>query len=162
MDVDGLKRQVNKKLFLLDSFLLTAGLRPNDNPQAVLKHAVTGYFLQSLALELILKMLFELDCRKTAPFTHDLPALFSELDRSTKTFLEDRFNEARERQVHQFASASEDFQFQSLDDVLAANESTVKNFKYDAVATRSNSSADALFYREVVEFIEDKLNNLMS
>jgi hypothetical protein len=106
--------------------------------------------------------MFELDCRKTAPFTHDLPAIFGQLDQSTKTFLEDSFYEARERRTHQFTSVSDNVQFQSLEDVLAANESTVKNFKYDAVATRSNSSADALFYREVVEFIEDKVNNLMS
>ncbi len=147
--------EVRKKRFLIDAFLYSASLPSGGEPEGTLKHAVTGHFLQAVVLELIIKTFYELDLKKRAPFTHDVEKLYQELPRESRAFLESAFDEARERRRKQF-SGVEDVEFHPLQDVLRNNEMTVKNFKYDAMAVPSNSSADGDFYRAVLQHIKNK------
>jgi len=157
-----IQEQVKKKLFLLNSFLHTASLPSGGESDSALKHSVTVHFLQSVVMELIIKVFFELDCKKAAPFTHNLPKIYKNLSADTKSMLEEKFNEARKRREQQFAMISSDVVFHSLSDVLINNEKTVKNFKYDAMAVQFNSSADNAFYKEVIDYIKMKESRLIA
>ena len=159
MTQDEIKEVVKKKHFLVGSFLYTASLPCGDAPEQVLKHYVTGHFLQAVVLELIIKLLYELDLNKNAPFTHNIMNLFNELKQETKDLLELRFDEARNRRRKQFQGIK-DVKFHPLQDVLINNEMTIKNFKYDAMGVHSNSSADGIFYNEVFKYIDKKVKEL--
>lgn len=151
--------EVGRKRFLIDAFLYSASLPAGRGPDASLKHAVTGHFLQAVVLELIIKAFYELDLRRRAPFTHNVVRLYRQLRQESREFLESAFEEARERRGQQF-SGIEDVEFHPLEHVLQNNETTVKNFKYDAKGVPSNSAADGTFYRIVRQRIEDKVDEL--
>lgn len=156
-----IKAQVQRKRFLIDSFLFTTNLNYPASPDAALRHNVTTHFLQAVILELIIKILFELDNNKAAPFTHNLVKIYRDIRDDTKVVLTKSYNEARERRRIQFTNAKiEDVQFHPLDDVLSNNEKTVKNFKYDAMGVKSNSSVDGVFYSEVFKYIDERSSEL--
>lgn len=159
MQSEEIKMHVHRKRFLIDAFLHTASLPSGTGSKAVLRHSVTVHFLQAIVLELIVKMLYELDLRKSAPFTHNLTKLFNELSKETKDYLVAKFDEARDRRRQQFSTIN-DVEFHSFQIVLANNEKTVINFKYDAKGVPSNSSADDAFYMKVFEYIDSKVGGL--
>lgn len=115
------ERQVKKKRFLIDAFLCTSSIKASDGPDKVLKHAVTSHFLQAVILELIIKLLYELNQKDTAPFTHNILRVFNELNQDTKDHLVSKFDKARARQQEQFGGI-DDVQFYPLEDVLANNK----------------------------------------
>ena len=150
---------VRKKQYLVNAFLFSGSLPPGAGPDPARKHAVTGHFLQAVVLELLVKMLFELDMKKQAPFTHNLPKVYKELKASTQKHVEDSYDLARERKRQQFSNIP-DVTFGSLADVLRNNEKTVKNFKYDAMGDDSNSAVDAEFYNEILSYIDQRVSQL--
>ncbi|MEP3389390.1 MAG: hypothetical protein ABJO02_14445 [Reichenbachiella sp.] len=124
----------------------------------VLKHAVTNHFLLSVILELIIKTFYELDNQETAPFTHNLTKVFEKLSNESKTELTTSYDRARNRKCELFKISNiANVEFHSLDKVLANNETTVKNFKYDAMETNSNSSIDNIFLKETFELLDKKI-----
>lgn len=159
MEISELKERIRKRRFLMDAFLYSASLRGGSDEKSVMKHAVTGYFLQSVILELLVKMLRELDLDKPAPFTHKLADLFDALNQETKDFLEAKFEAARERHRKQFSTIAE-VEFPPLREVLANNAKIVPDFKYEAVGGRANSSADSAFCREIREYIDARVSRL--
>lgn len=96
------REQSNKKLFLINSFLHTCSLKSNNNPNDILKYAVSNYFLQAVVLELIIKILYELDQKDTAPFTHNILKIFNKLNQNTKDHLISMHEKARMRHKQQF------------------------------------------------------------
>lgn len=154
-----LSESVKKKRFLINAFLHTASLPSGSCPDMILKHAVTRHFLQAVTLELLIKMLFELDQQNGAPFTHNLPKLYGKLKKSTRAFIEEKYDDAQKRRRRQFSQIP-NIKFHSLDTVLTNNEKTVKNFKYDALAADSNSSVDYVFYNEIFSYIDQRLREL--
>ncbi len=159
MGAGEIKQQVQKKRFLIDAFLYSASLPSGAGRDQVLRHSVTRYYLQAVVLELVIKMFYELDLRKPAPFTHNLVNLFNELNKETKDFGVAKFDEARNRRRKQFEQIK-DVEFHPLQDVLANNEMIVKNFKYDVIGVPSNSSVDGTFYDEVFKYIDRKISDL--
>lgn len=150
---------VRKKRFLINAFLHSASRPSGGGSELALKHAVTGYFLQAVTFELLIKILFALDQKKEAPFTHNLLKLYRDLKSSTREFIENKYDEARERRRQQCAQI-QDVDFHPLDTVLRNNEKTVKNFKYDAMGVDSNSSIDSIFYNEIFMYIDLRLGEL--
>jgi HEPN domain-containing protein len=150
---------VRKKRFLINAFLFSGSLSPGAGPDSALKHAITGHFLQAVVLELLVKILFELDTKKQAPFTHNLPKVYKELDSTTRKKIEDSYGLARERKRQLFANIP-DVTFGPLSDVLRNNETIVKNFKYDAMGVESNSAFDAEFYNEISSYIDQRVSEL--
>jgi len=59
-----IQKLVKKKMFLIDCFLSTGKLQSMGDPDSVLKLGVTNYFLSSVILELLIKILYELEYRK--------------------------------------------------------------------------------------------------
>ena len=149
-----IKELIKHKKFMLVCFIST---RLSGDP---LQSGVTWYYLQSVILELIIKIYYELDVQKEAPFTHDLLKVFGYLNEDTKRFIEQKFNEARERKEEIFKRITDDVIHHELHEVLALNQNLIKNLKYDAMGVKANSSADGIFYKEIVENIERKNNNL--
>jgi hypothetical protein len=162
-----IKDQVRRKRFLIDSFLFTINLDlpfgPDDikYADAVLKRAATAHFLRAIILELIIKIQFELDNNKKAPFIHDLEELYSCLEEDTQKMLTDNYDEARERYRKWFVAAEiEDVHFHPLEKVLANNKTTVVHFKYDAMAVDSNDVIDEAFCSAVFKHVDKRLGEL--
>jgi hypothetical protein len=161
MQITEIKKLVDSKKFLVSSFIFTASLRSEGDKDAALKHGVTGHFLQAVILELIIKILFELDTHNAAPFTHNLGKLYPKLGTETKKMLTESYDKARGRRRKQFPDANiKDVHFHPFGDVLDNNEKTVKNFKYDAIGVKSNSSVDGVFYSEVLKYIDNRLDKI--
>lgn len=162
MNDEEIKQLVSKKMFLINCFQFTSSLKPGEGPEPALKHGVTGYYLQSIILELFVKILYELDFKEQAPFTHNVLSIFNQLKEDTKSFVVSKYDEARERNVKIFKTIDPSVTFPPFQEVLSANETFVKNFKYDAMGSKSNSSVDGTFYQELVHVINertDKTNN---
>ncbi len=132
MKNEEIRKQVNKKIFLIRSFLYTSSLPPGEGPDSALKHSTSSHFLQSVVLELIIKMIYELSLKKAAPYSHNVLKMYNDLDKQARKFLEERFNQARDRKKKMFSEIDKSVIFHSLTDVLDSNEKTIKNFKYDA------------------------------
>lgn len=160
MKNDELKQLVSQKMFLIECFLFTGTLKTKNNQDQVLKHGVTNYYLGSIVLELFVKILFELNFKKQAPFTHNALKVFEGLKNPTKSFVRSKYDEARERKVEIFKKIDKTVSFPPLHQVLEANENFIKNFKYNATASKSNTSADAIFYNELIRYINNELAKL--
>ena len=153
--------RVRKKKFLMDAFLHTCSHAGGQGPDSALKNDVTSHFLQAVIFELMVKTLYELDVKAEAPFTHDLTKLFGGLNSDTQNELINRFNEARERQKKQFDKMGiVDVAFHALEDILSNNEKTIKNFKYDAIGVRSNTSADGTFYHDMFTYMDNRVGEM--
>lgn len=152
-----IRKQTHTKLFIIDSFRYTISLLPNNNPDLILKHNVTVYFLNSIILELLIKILYEIDCKEEAPFTHNLSKIYEKLNIDTRDIFEKKYNKARKRKNQLFAKIPDNIKFHSLATVLANNEKIIKNFKYDAMAVSSNYSIDDIFYNEIIDYIKIKI-----
>ena len=150
---------VRKKCFLIKAFLFSASLPSGEAPDSVLKHGVTSHFLQAMVLELLVKIFFELDTNREAPFTHNLPKLYKKLRSATQQHIEAKYNEAHERKCQRFVQVP-DVTFHPFSDVLQNNEKTVKNFKYDAMGVDSNSAFDSTFFQEVFAYIDQRVDQL--
>ena len=158
MDNAEITERARKKRFLIDAFLHTSSHAGGKRPNEALKNAVTAYFLKAVILELIVKILYELDTKTEAPFTHNLAKLFGNLNLDTQKEVTDRFNEARERQkMHTQYLGIDNLAFHPLENVLEDNETTIKNFKYDATGVKSNSSADSIFYRDIFVYLDKRV-----
>jgi hypothetical protein len=155
LEISEFKERIRKRRFLMDAFLYTSSLRGGSDEKSVLKQAVTGYYLQAVVLELVIKMLYELDRKKAAPFSHRLGDIFHAINQESQEFLEARFDEARDRRRKQFAKF-EDVVFHPLGQVLSNNERIVRDFKYEAVGVPVNSAADGRFYREICDYIDGR------
>jgi len=160
MKNEEIKENISKKMFLIKSFLFTASMSTGANPLGVLSHGVTTYFLQSIVMELIVKILYEINFKKPAPFNHNILKIFNSLNKEYKEFVELKFTEAIERRNKQFKGIDKDVQFHNFKDVLTSNEKIIKDFKYEAKAAKTNSSVDNIFYNEVMNFINKQLNML--
>lgn len=154
MNNEQLKERVRKKRFLVDALLNACAAPSEADGDAALKHAVVSHYLQAVCLELIVKTLFELDCRKEAPYTHNLTELYGQLSKDTRAAFEKSYDDARVRRRQQFNEIGDDVVFHPLADVLANNAQTVRDFKYDAMGVKSNYPADGRFYDDVFELIE--------
>ena len=151
---------VKDKVFLIDSFLLTSSLNPSAESERVLRHAVTGIFLNSVVMELIVKIYYELDHKKLAPFSHNVLNLFNQLKSKTRNDLVEAYNEARDRKYKAFENIEGDFTFPPIEDVLKENEKIIKNFKYSPTAGTSNSSVDGAFYEKIMNDIKERAKEL--
>lgn len=157
MDEFNLNDSIRSKTFMMESFLLTASLSPNQHPETVLRHKVTSTFLMSLMLELTLKCFYEIEYDKRAPFTHDCSMLFEQLSVDTQAWLVTEFDDARERTREKFSAVPDDIVFHELEEVLSSNAGIVRDFKYDAQGSRTNSSADGKFFEDVISEIKRRV-----
>ena len=161
MKVEELQNLVSKKIFLIECFLATGKLQTGDNPDLALRHGATNYYLGSVILELLIKILYELEFRKQAPFTHNILNIYEQLSTDTKLFVRTKYDEARNRQETIFAKIDNDVSFPPFHQLLESNEDFIKNFKYDAMGSKTNSAVDGEFYAELFNFINaerEKLN----
>lgn len=162
-----MRKEITSKLFMAESFIMSASLHPpaSIDPNLRPKYAVSGHFLQSLTLELIIKMLYVLHVQQAAPFTHNIKNLFNKLDTKTKKFLNSTYDDAREKKRKIFAAINKDkpvaqqVTFPPLLKILEQNDYLVKDFKYNASAkgAKSNSAMDGEFYQKVFDYIKVEL-----
>lgn len=59
--------------------------------------AVTTHFLQAIIMELIIKTLFELNYKETAPYSHNILKVFNSLNQDTRSELATLYDRARIR-----------------------------------------------------------------
>jgi len=159
--IEELNKLVSKKFFLIECFLAIGKLQTEDNPDQILKHGVTNYYLNSVILELLVKILYELEFRKQAPFTHNIHKIYEQLSSDIKSFVRSKYDEARKRKEKIFKEIDSTVSFPPFHQLLKSNEDFIKNFKYDAMGSKTNSAVDGEFYIEMFNFInaeKDKLN----
>lgn len=166
---DEIKELVKQKRFMIVCFYYSITTNSKDSPKGkskdspddALKIGVTGHFLQAVIMELIIKTLFELNRKKTAPYSHNILNIFNDLDQDIKDALFESFNEARIRKQKIFQRHKiSDIQFHPFEKVLKNNESTIKNFKYNAMGSDSNSSLDGIFMTEFFRLLDIKIREL--
>ena len=92
-----IKKSIESKLFLIKCYLHTIFLRSGSDPDSILKHGVTGYYLHTVVLELMVKTLFEISKEQAAPFHHNILNIYGQIDPETQTFVESKYNEAKEK-----------------------------------------------------------------
>ena len=150
---------LHQKRFLIGSFLHSINLPGSDDPKLLLKQRVTNHFLEAMVLELLIKMLFEMDQRQDAPYTHQLPKIYEKLNKATQAVIEESYDKVRHRTQKMFSrSQIPDVIIHPLDTILKENEKLVKNFKYDAQATGSNPVFDNRFYKEILSYIDHRMD----
>lgn len=153
---------IKKKSFLLNSFLYSMSLPPGENQESGMRHATSAHYLKAVVLELLVKMLIELDHREPAPYTHDIHSLFAALGRETRQIFEEAYDEARKRTqklVSTIPQAKEAI-FPPLEEVLRINEDTVIDYRYDAPSVKANAAFDPTFYHEMLKYIAQRVEAL--
>jgi len=152
-----IKKLVSSKLFLMESFIFTIhALKEKELPDVALKKGVTAYYLGSVILELIVKILFELDHKKTAPFHHNIFKIYAQLEKNTKNDIEQIYNNSIMRRKEAFKNIDTEVKFPKLCEVLKVNEKMIKNFKYDGIGHSLNNAADGQFYNEIIQILKLK------
>lgn len=162
VEIEELNKLVSKKFFLIECFLATGKLQTENDPDTILKHGVTNYYLSSVILELLIKILYELEFRKQAPFKHNILKIYEQLSTDIKSFVRAKYDEARKRKEKIFKEIDSTVSFPPFHQLLESNEDFIKNFKYDAMGSKTNSAVDGVFYVEMFNFInaeKEKLND---
>lgn len=152
---------IKQKRSIMDSFLYTINISSNfrESHKESLHSALTATYLKAVILELILKILCELDTKKQAPFTHDLQRVFNLLNMNTKNFLTESYSRAVCRRQSQFKTVDPTLEFPPLKEILRSNADIVKNFKYGTLTSGfKNASSDNVFYKELFDFIDKKID----
>ena len=107
-----------------------------------------AHILNSIVLEIAIKVIWELDNNAECRHIHDIACLFSELSKKSQEELTEIYDEkvaslasieGRDQQGKQVL-IGDLVLFQTLQEALVANEDTMKNFKYDLIF-KGNSSA---------------------
>ena len=113
-----------------------------------LSRAKISHFLNSIVLEIAIKIVWELDKGKNCRNTHDIYELYNEIDPISQSDLRNLFYE-KARILADIKGKNKEgtqrrlgelVQFQSWKDTLRANRDIMVNFKYDGEFT-GNSSA---------------------
>jgi hypothetical protein len=157
LDDKAMKERLRKRIFLIRSFLHTISHRQGGGPEVVLQYAVAGYFIKSVILELIIKTLYESDRRCTAKKTHDILSIYNELGDESKKFLHQQFQESKDKLAQRFESIDETISFGTFEEVLASNEGIIKDFKYDGMASSTNSPIDGPFIGAALRHLEERM-----
>lgn len=153
MEKDNLLKLINSKKFMLLSFVNT-----KMESQEPLHASVTWYFLQAIVLELIIKIFYELEHKKQAPFTHEIYNLYEWFSTKTKEFIEKKYNDARiKKQIFFRNNNINDVIIHELKDVLKVNPQLIKDFKYNAIWAKANYAIDWLFLKEIFDEIDERI-----
>ena len=115
-----------------------------------------AHMLNAIAFEIAIKVIWELDHRKDCRFAHNISDLFQELTEKSRGDLEAIYdmksaslarlqgNYTKGRRIRLGDLVS----FQSFRDALAANEETMKNFKYEGNFDGKSSAMGSLIWGE--------------
>ena len=104
---------------------------------------MTAHFLYAIIFELCIKIIWGIEHKTTPPFTHDILSLYNELSTDSRR----KITELYEKQVGNIEAIISDansgrrnrggdivnlsVNLQSLQEALASNAETIKNFKYE-------------------------------
>lgn len=149
-------KSINSKRFMLLSFVNT-----RMTSQEPIHAWVTWYFLWAIILELIIKIFYELEYKKHAPFTHDVYKLYNWFSAETKKFIEEKYNEARRKKQDFYKNNNiNDVTIHELSDVLKENPKLIKDFKYNAMWVKANYAIDGIFLKEIFDEIDKRIKNI--
>ena len=99
-----------------------------------------------------------MELKDIAPYYNNILKFFNNLNQDTQDELIALYDRARIRKQELLKKFKiSDVQFHSFEKVLTNNESTIKNFKYDAMGNDSNSSLDGIFMAEVFKIFDLKI-----
>ncbi len=161
MDKDEILNLVKPKNHLMHSFWHTLSRDPGKDPKDFLLFTTTGYFLRHLILELMIKILFELDNRKQAPTNHRIFDQFKKLKEKTQRELIENYDKARNREDTLIKKRGENkVLFPPFQTVLQVNPKVVVAFKYDAKGRKENFALDYHFMMDIHEMIQQRLKQL--
>lgn len=153
MNNEEILKSISSKKFMLFSFANT-----RMTSQEPLYAGVTGYFIVAIMTELIIKIFYELDNLKQAPFTHDIHKLYNWFSTETKKNIEEKYNEARKRSQEFYKNQKiTDVIIHELNDVLKENPKLIKDFKYNAMWVKANYAIDWIFLKEIFDEIDKRI-----
>ncbi len=89
---------------------------------------ITIIFLHFNILELIIKIVYEIDKDKIAPYTHNIFKIYNDLSERYQKYLENEFEKINIKSKKILTSTN--IKYNSFKDVLKSNENNIKNFKY--------------------------------
>ena len=109
----------------------------------IIGRKMTAHFLYAIIFELCIKVIWGIEHKTTPPFTHDILSLYNELSDDSRR----KITELYEKQVGNIEAIISDansgrrnrggdivnlsVNLQSLQEALASNAETIKNFKYE-------------------------------
>lgn len=112
--------------FLTGTFLNTG------NETEPLSRAAVSWFLERIILEILIKIIYELDTGGEAPHHHNILELFQKLNIEVRGNIEAIYDRARTQQEECFSNMAERPPLPSFQDVLKTNRHIVTTFKYEA------------------------------
>ena len=96
------------------------------------------HFLYAISFEISIKIIWEIEHGRGAPYSHNILRLYKELSLASQQKISDMYDSQvsnMKKLISQISQISElsnyNWDLQSLEDALEVNESVVKNFKYD-------------------------------
>ena len=113
-----------------------------------------AHMLNAVVLEIAIKVIWELDNNQECRYTHDIGALYGELKEDNQRELKEIYNEKatgldglegtdkRGKRIR----LGDLVQLQSLQEALAANEGTMRDFKYDAEFKGKSSAMGSVLW----------------
>ena len=116
-----------------------------------LSRKTVTHFLNSIVLEIAIKVIWELDQNKDCRNTHDIYELYNELDPVSQFDLRSIFDEKAQMladmKINTPASNLGNLvQFQSWEDTLKANRDIMVNFKYDGEFNGKSSAMGTVIW----------------
>ena len=115
---------------------------------------MVAHLLNSIVLEITVKVIWELDNNAACPHTHNIRRLYGELEDKSQQELKQIYddkaallaglggNDKKGRSIR----LGELVQLQSLHEALEANEDTIKNFKYDTEFKGKSSAMGSIIW----------------
>lgn len=126
-----------------------------------LSRGKVGHMLCAVALEIAIKVLWELEHRKACRHTHDIKTLYNELNIQSQQQLKKMYDEKMSalaalegtQKDGKHVRIGEIVQFASLKEALDANEDTMRNFKYDNKFTGKSSAMGIMMWNSQRQYV---------
>ena len=102
----------------------------------------TCYFLNSVILELLIKIFWEIEKSKECPHTHSIENLYSQLSKDSQDFLSSKYTELKIQLEHKINSSSPNdlgLNYSNFETILSSNKKVVMDYKYEMKPNSENS-----------------------
>ena len=143
---------------------------PTDHPGKIdASHTLTGFFLNAICLELIIKMFWMIEKDEAVPKNHDVLRRFEELDEGTRKHIESVFynDEQRKESYENLCKSVKEKVGENLPNeedfrrLLSDCCRIVVDYRYDSSALRKNkflANQHVSFLGKMLDELEQKIN----
>lgn len=167
-DTDELEKKISEKISSIQNILtalslLSKGMGTDEPPIRIFRaYVFSNILFNSIALELLIKIFYELEKGVSARISHNILSIFTKLKVNTRNMLEFEYQENLNKDIVRFKKEKpqetemiDSMSRMTFRELLKCNVVTMRDFKYSGTLASNISFPDITFYQVIFKTIEN-------